>query len=243
MDKTVLIVQARMGSKRLPGKSLLPLCGEPMLGRILERLKRCVLADEIVLAIPSNSMDDPLACLARRYGVGLYRGSEDDVLGRYYHAARQNKASTIVRFPADNPVPEPSEIDRIIEHHKELPIRGFSSNLSPFWSSAYPDGIGAEVFDTDILEYAYINNHKPCQREHVHLNFFDYSLEKPINSTQCPVSTIPCPTNFRRPDLILDVNTQDQYRYISELYESLYPLNPFFSITDIINWHDSRALH
>ena len=239
-DKTVLIIQARMGSTRLPGKSMMPLYGEPLVGRILERVSRCTLVDDIVLATTTSSQDDALADIAAQYQVGLFRGSENDVLARYYFAANSFNASTIVRLPGDNPVPEPLEIDRIISHHHQLPVNSFSSNLSPFWSSGYPDGICAEVFHYDLLKYAYVNHSRPDQREHVHLNFFDYSTQQPYDDSWCKVSTVSCPHEFSNSGLVLDVNTYEQYRFISELYESLYPVNPQFTILDIVDWHKSR---
>ena len=214
--------------------------GEPLVGRILERVKRCSLIDEIVLAIPDDSSNNCLADLANKYNVKLFRGSENDVLSRYYFAAKESQASIVGRLPADNPVPEPSEIDRIITHHKLRMDYGFSSNLSPFWSSGYPDGIGAEMFDFELLEHAYKHHHKPCQREHVHLNFFDYTTQCGYDTNWCKVSTIKCPESFSRPDLILDVNNIDQYQYFSSMYNDLYPENPQFGILDIIKWHDSR---
>src|SRR5437868_3425972 len=107
--RTVLIVQGRMGSTRLPGKSLLPLAGEPLLGRLLERLPRVALVDEIVLAIPETAQDDPLAALGQRLGVAVFRGAENDLVDRYYQAATAHGAGTVVRIPGDNPVPEPAE--------------------------------------------------------------------------------------------------------------------------------------
>jgi spore coat polysaccharide biosynthesis protein SpsF len=136
------------------------------------------------------------------------------------------------------PPPEPTEIDRIVDYHLSLERRGFSSNLSVIGDSGYPDGIGCEMFDFSLLEEARIRNNDPRQREHVHLNFYDYSTGQAVDAAWCPVSTIKCPKEFRRPDLILDVNTQEQYEFIRQLYEYLYPRNPQFHITDTIRWYD-----
>lgn len=236
--RVVLIIQARMGSTRLPGKSMMDLAGAPLVGRILERVKRCTSLDEIVLAIPDTQTDRVLANLGAKYGVRVVPGSETDLVARYLHAARETYADYIVRLPADNGTPEPSEIDRIVRHHLSLGRRGFSSNLSVIDNSEYPDGIGAEIFDRSLLEEANEHHHDPQQREHVHLNFFNYTTATPVNSDWCPISTVKCPEEFRRPDLILDVNTQAQYEYMRQLYEYLYPRNPEFHITDTIRWHD-----
>ena len=227
-----------MGSSRLPGKSMMDLAGAPLVGRILERIKRCTRLDDVVLAIPDTTKDTVLKQLGESYGIKVFAGSECDLVERYYQAAVWSQADIIGRLPADNATPEPSEIDRIVDHHLSLHRRGFSSNLSVIDDSEYPDGIGAEVFDFSLLAEARGRNTDPRQREHVHLNFFDYSNGKPVDSGWCPISTIKCPIEFRRPDLVLDVNTQEQYEYMRQLYEYFYPKNPNFHITDTIRWHD-----
>ena len=237
--RIVLILQARMGSERLPGKSMMDLAGEPLVGRILERVKRCKRLDDIVLAIPDTEQDKLLRVLADRYGVKVFVGSENDLVDRYYQAALANKADVIVRIPADNTTPQPEEIDRIIDHHLSLERPGFSSNLSVIDDSGYPDGIGAEVFDFSLLSDANKTVRDPFKREHVHLNFYNYETGKAVDPIWCPISTVQCPREFRRPDLILDVNTKEQYDFMVKLYEALYFKNSHFDIIDIINWYDN----
>jgi spore coat polysaccharide biosynthesis protein SpsF len=236
--RVVLIIQARMGSTRLPGKSMMDLAGAPLVGRILERVKRCTRLDDIVLAIPDTDKDAVLRQLGEQYGVKVFAGSENDLVERYYQAAIWTKADVVGRLPADNATPEPSEIDRIVDHHLSLGRRGFSSNLSVIGDSGYPDGIGAEMFDFSLLAEVRERNTDPRQREHVHLNFYDYSRGQTVDANWCPISTVMCPGAFRRPDLVLDVNTQEQYELMRRLYEDLYKVNPRFSIIDIIRWHD-----
>jgi spore coat polysaccharide biosynthesis protein SpsF len=239
MNKKVsLIIQARMGSARLPGKSMLDLAGVPLIGRILERVKRVQKVNEIVLAIPNTSENNILGDIGREYSVTVFAGSENDLLERYSQAALTSKACFVVRLPADNATPEPSEIDRIIEHHLSLGRPGFSSNLAPINNSGYPDGIGAEIFDFSLLSEARARNPNHSMKEHIHLNFFDYSTQTAVDEKWCPVSTVPCPSEFSRPDLILDINTQAQYEFMRELYLYLYPKNQEFHITDIIKWYD-----
>ena len=238
MPNVVLIIQARMGSSRLPGKSMMDLAGAPLVGRILERVRRCQKIDDIVLAIPNTPDNEVLKDLGASYNVKVFVGSENDLVERYYEAAIWAKADIVVRLPADNPTPEPIEIDRIIAHHLSLGRRGFSSNLSVIRDNEYPDGIGAEVFDLSLLEEARAKNPDQRLREHVHLNFYDYVSGDAVNPAWCPINTVKCPEAFRRPDLILDVNTQEQYQFMRSLYEYLYPLNPHFHITDIIDWYD-----
>jgi len=233
-----MIIQARMGSTRLPGKSMMDLAGAPLVGRILERVKRCVRLDDVVLAIPETTENLPLKRLGEDYGVKVFVGSEHDLLERYCGAAIWANADYVVRFPADNPTPEPEEIDRIVDHHLSLSRPGFSSNLSVINNNEYPDGIGAEIFDLKLLADAREKSPNSKLREHVHLNFYDYSTGLPVDETWCPISTIKCPEEFRRPDLILDVNNSQQYEFMRQLYDYLYPRNPHFHITDTIRWFD-----
>jgi spore coat polysaccharide biosynthesis protein SpsF len=241
IDKVVLVVQARMGSSRLPGKSLMDLAGKPLLERLLERVQRCKNIDDIVLAIPNTLENNALEELATNFDVNLYRGSEDDLVDRYYQAAKKFKATVVGRLPADNPIPEPYEIDRIIDYHKQS-NNAFSSNLSEVFSNGYPDGIGAEMIDFNALETVWKECKNPEWREHVHLNFFNYNDQKQVDK-RFDVGTIECPENFRRPEIILDVNTHEQYEFIKQIYEYLYHDNPDFHITDILDWYDEIYLN
>jgi spore coat polysaccharide biosynthesis protein SpsF len=235
--RVVLIIQARMGSTRLPGKSLLPLAGRPLVYRLLERARRSRKVDRIVLAIPEGVRDAPLAVIADECGVACFRGSENDLVDRYYQAARMHGAGIVLRLPADNPVVEPDEIDRIVDFHRTHDL-AFSTNLSPVFGSNYPDGIGAEAIDFWALEEVWGRPGNAKEREHLHLNFLDYPSAAPANPGRYKVGAPACPVEFARSDLVLDVNTQEEYRYIAALYDYLYPRNPQFGIQEIIRWHD-----
>ncbi len=227
-----------MGSTRLPGKSLMPLAGEPLVVRMIERVKRCRRLDDVVLAAPDAAGDDALAGVAREAGAVVYRGSPHDLVERYYQAARELEANTVVRLPADNPVPEPDEIDRIVEFFHAGGVE-FASNLAPVLGNGYPDGIGAEVFSFESLSDVRRTCHDPERREHPHLSFFNYKTQTATDPSRFRVGTVPCPEAFRRPDLVLDVNTREEYDFMAALYDYLYPRNPHFHITDIIQWYDS----
>lgn len=230
-DKIVLIMQARNGSKRLPGKSLMSLAGKPLIERIIERVKRCEKVDMIVLATTEKKEDDPLCEIGERYGTGIFRGSENDLVDRYYQAALKFDADYIARLPADNPVIEPEEIDRIIEHHLNSDD-DFSANTHNILGNEYPDGLGAEVFSRAKLKEIWEVTTDPKNREHPHTYFYEHP-------ERFKVGTVKCPKAFRRPDLVLDVNTKEEYNFLSEIYEALYPSNPNFHITDIIYWYDN----
>ena len=231
-----------MGSNRLPGKSMLDLAGKPLIERVLERVKKCKVFNEIVLAIPTGAKDDVLERVGKSNNIKVFRGSENDLLDRYYKAAKIYEAKYVARLPADNPLSEPVEIDKLIRFHLKLKKRGFSSNLVPFFNSGYPDGIGIEVFDFSLLEEAFFQSNDPLKREHVHLNFFDYNSEKAVDMSWCPINTIKCPNQFSRSNLILDVNTWEQYQFIKKIYEYFIPKKEFFDINDILYWYDNIYL-
>lgn len=239
MKRSVLILQARMGSQRLPGKSLMDLAGAPMTARIIERIKRCQNIHEIVLATTRQGIDDTLAKIAEEYQVGLFRGEEHDLVDRYYQAAREFNADIVLRLPADNPVSEPSEIDRCVGAHLSNKAH-FTSNITSFFGNGYPDGIGIEVFDIDVLEDIWKREKNPMLREHVALNFVDYYNDCAVQPERYFVETLQCPISFRRPDLKLDVNELHEYLYFKDMYDDLYSVNPDFGILDIIRWHDAR---
>tara|TARA_S200000501_G_scaffold378046_1_gene438843 strand:+ start:1439 stop:2170 length:732 start_codon:yes stop_codon:yes gene_type:complete len=237
--KAVLILQARMGSKRFPQKSLKPLFGKPLIYRILERVVICKNIDKIILAIPDTKENEPLEKIGASLDVEIFKGSEEDCLDRYYKAALEQGADYVLRLPADNFAPNHEEIDNILNFHLKNNPNGFSSNLAEVFNSGYPDGIGAEIFSFKLLEEVWKKNKDQKYREHVHLNFFDYSTQKPVNEAWCPVKSPICPKKYSRPDIILDVDTEEQYKYAESLYNYLYPRNKHFSIEDIIHWHDN----
>lgn len=236
---TPLVLQARMGSTRLPGKSMLDLAGAPLLGRILERVQRCREVAPIVVATTQKPEDDVLAELAEQYGAVVFRGSESDLVDRYVQVARTLGVDAVGRLPADNPVPAPEEIDRIVAYHRSSG-NAFSSNLAEVLGNGYPDGIGAEVFDVAALEVVWETVDDPNLREHPHRNFYDYDRGVAVDPQRFPVGTVECPSELRRPDLVLDVNTREQYDVMRELYAALYPSNPEFRTTDVIRWFDDH---
>lgn len=241
--RTIMIVQARISSTRLPAKSLLPLSGEPMIFRIIERIKRCKNLHEIVIAIPDSESDDVLERVISRTDVSIFRGSENDLLDRYYNAAKLYKAELVLRLPADNPVSCPEEIDKVVNFHIENNYEGFSSNLAEIENSGYPDGIGAEVFSFQALEKAWKQNLRGNpSREHVHLNFYNYETQEKASSFEGSVKTPKCPSEISRPDLILDINHLSQYLWFEKMYNNLYNDNNKFCINEIIDWSSKNKV-
>ena len=238
MSKVVLIIQARMSSTRLPGKSMMPLADKPLVYRMVERLKKCKKIDEIVIATSDKPEDKVLVDLANELGVSSFQGNLLDVRDRYLKAAEKSKADFIIRIPADNPMPDANEIDKLIEFHLENNPKGFSSNLAQVNNSGYLDGIGAEIFSTKLLRESVTRSNSDIVKEHVHRNFFDYSTQTPVDASWCPIASPKAPEELRRPDIILDVNTMDDYTKIKRIYDHLYPQNPNFTTVDVINFID-----
>ena len=232
MSKRVVgIIQARMGSSRLPGKSMELLAGKPLVWQFIERAKRAKRIDELVLATTTKTQDDVLAELARGSGLSVFRGAENDLVDRYYQAAKKFGAETVVRMCADNPVIEGAEVDRIIEYFHGATV-DFASNTHNILNNQYPDGLGAEVFSLAKLEEIWRESTNSSRREHPHSNFY----EQPEKYT---IGTVQCPEGFRRPELKLDVNLPEELAFLRAIYEYCYPRNAQFHITDIIRWYDT----
>lgn len=158
----VAIVQARMTSTRLPGKVLMDLAGSPLLAQELRRLRRACAVDDIVVATTTNSTDDPIAEVARAEGVSVFRGSEDDVLGRYVCAAAHAKADLIVRITADCPLIDPKVVDRVV--HALGRSNDYASNVL---ERTFPRGLDCEVLHRDTLERLGRLATSALSREHV----------------------------------------------------------------------------
>ena len=188
-----IIVQARMGSKRLKDKTLLPLAGKPMIYRIIERLKRVKNVKKIILAIPEGKKNDKISEIFKNENIEIFRGPENNLVKRYYLAAKKYNLKNIIRYPGDNCLPEPKEIDRIINFYESFSKPFFASNLSNILKNGYPDGIGAEIFGFNFLDDLMNKKLNKSQKEHPHTNFFDYEKDKPINPKWCKVRTIKCP--------------------------------------------------
>lgn len=148
--KRVVIVQARMASTRLPGKVLTELGDRPMLAQQLRRLRRCQLADELVLATTRNAADDPIVAVAKAEDVRWYRGSEHDVLSRHVEAAREARADVVVRITADCPLIDPGVTDRVIR--TLLDGAGSCDYAANVIEPTYPQGLDTEVMFQGTLE-------------------------------------------------------------------------------------------
>lgn len=160
----VAIIQARMGSTRLPGKVLADICGKPLLHRVIERVRATSEISDVVVATTSDSADDVLADWCVAHGVPVYRGSVDDVLDRFWQCAQQHPADFIVRVTADDPLKDPQVIAQAVGLCASAPNVDYASNtLQP----TYPEGLDIEVVRFRALERAAREAKLPSEREHV----------------------------------------------------------------------------
>ena len=169
--KIVAIIQARMGSTRLPDKVLLPVLGKPLLGWMLGRVAKCSEIDDIIVATTTDPRDNNIVHFAQSIGCKTYRGSEDDVLDRYYQAASLVSADVIIRITADCPLLDPQVLDQMIRYFTSEEL-DFLSNSEPLPSS-WPDGMDVSIVNFDSLQLAWKQAVKPSEREHVTFYFWN----------------------------------------------------------------------
>jgi len=171
--RIVAIIQGRMSSSRLPGKILADIAGQPMLSRVFIRTSRSATVTETVFATTTDSTDDPVAEYCDFSGIPFTRGSQFDVLDRYYQAALQSKADVIVRITADCPVIDPALIDDVINTLLKDKYDFVCNRLPPPWHRTYPIGLDTEACTFSILEKAWNEAKEPQHREHAMPYFYE----------------------------------------------------------------------
>lgn len=159
--RVVAIVQARMGSTRLPGKVLMPLSGSPVIEHVVQRVRACVTVDEVIVATSHDASDDILADWCSTHQVKFFRGSLTDVLDRYYQCAKWTLADAIVRITADCPAVDPVVVDEVVSEF-------LASRYDLFYlGGEFPDGLDCAVFSMGALARAWREASLPSEREHV----------------------------------------------------------------------------
>lgn len=161
--KTVAIIQARMASTRLPGKVLADVAGQPVLWHVVQRVRQARRVDRVLVATSVSPADDALARFCADAGFDLFRGSEHDVLDRFFEAAVATQADTIVRITADCPLIDPDVIDRVLNVH----VSGAFDYTSNVIHYTYPDGLDVEAIRMETLARTWREAVRPSDREHV----------------------------------------------------------------------------
>lgn len=167
----IAIIQARMGSSRLPKKVLKNLNGKPMLKFMIERVRKSRLVDKIVIATTTRDIDNPIFNFCKKEEILCFRGSENDVLDRYYNAADYFKAKVVIRLTADCPLIDPNLIDETIKLFMLKKV-DYAANAVPPEIKKYPDGSDVEVFSFDNLKKAWLKSTNLKEREHVTFYFW-----------------------------------------------------------------------
>jgi spore coat polysaccharide biosynthesis protein SpsF len=204
MSSVVTIVQARMGSSRLPGKVLRPLGGQPALLRVLQRVWRSRFHGEAIVATSDLPQDDPIAAWCKLERVPCFRGSERDVLDRYYKCALMMGAEIVVRVTADCPLLDPQLLDCLIATHRE-------EQADYVFCQGMPAGIGQETLSFSALERSWLEATQPEEREHV----IYYVTEHP---DLFRVLILDPPAELALPDWRLTLDTEADYRLFSQLF-------------------------
>lgn len=227
MTDTLIILQARTSSTRLPGKVLLPILDKPMLSHQIARLKGIKTAHKLIIATSELESDDGIADLCQALNVSCFRGSLDDVLDRYYQAAKANNPNatvkTIVRVTGDCPVIDSEIIDKVIELFHQSGA-DYCSNCDP---ATLPDGLDVEVFTFAALTKAWHEAKKPSEREHV-----TPYIRNNKSIFTCANYTHPNDLSHYR----LTVDEGVDFELITQIYQALYPIKPAFNLSDIITF-------
>ena len=228
MEKTIIILQARTASRRLPGKVLKSLQGIPILSHSIERLKNVQQNVDLIVATSDLPQDDPVEDLARKDGVYCFRGSESDVLDRFYKASVQFGANFIVRATGDNPLVDPIEAKRVLQEinsGKWDYVCGFSSVNG----TSLPFGVGVEAFNFRTLEFIWQHGKKSQYREHINDYIFD-------NRVIFKIKNLPCLSHNNCQDLRLTVDTPEDFRFLQRIALGIKKSLTECTTTAIIEW-------
>lgn len=222
--KVVAIIQARLGSTRLPGKILKKVLSKPLLEYQIERVRRAKTIDQIIIATTIKEKDDPIIELCDKLYIPYYRGSEEDVLSRYYEAATKFQADVVVRLTSDCPIIDPNVIDKVVncylEHQNEYDY------VSNTLIRTYPRGLDTEVISYRVLKQIFEEANEQIYREHVTTYLYNnYEKFKLLN-----VQNDSNESKHR-----WTVDTKEDFDLIKKIIQELYPKNDNFLIKDILN--------
>jgi spore coat polysaccharide biosynthesis protein SpsF len=231
-ENTVIVVQARMSSSRLPGKVMLPMLGKSLLYRMVERLKMTAHQTMIVIATSEEPSDDVIEQEALHIGVPCFRGSLTNLLDRHYQAAKKYNADTVLKIPSDCPLIDPRIIDQALDYY--FANRGSFDFVSDLHPATFPDGNDVEIMTMACLEKTWGEAQKPLELEHT----TPYIWENP--------------EKFRMGNVLWDteldysmshrftIDYEADYLFIKRVFEELYPAKPDFTCGDIIGLLEQR---
>lgn len=226
MHDFLVLVQARTGSSRFPGKVLKEVCGKPVLIHQLERISGCKHEVKIVVITSENANDDVIVDLCEQYNYLVVRGSEEDVLARHFKAAKYFGYNWIIKIPSDCPLIDPNIIDLVIDDFINLGADfDYFSNLHP---ATFPDGNDVEIMSYKALKRAFQEAQKPLEREHTTPFFWE-------NPNQFKIGNYVWQTGL---DYSMShrftLDYPEDLEFIMQVYENLFNTNPLFSLEDIL---------
>ncbi len=234
----VAIVQARMGSTRLPGKVLKPIMGKPMLWYLVKRLERTEYVDKVVVATSEEKNNDVIRDFCKQHSMDCFSGSEEDVLDRFYCAAKQVDADVVIRITADCPLLDPGLIGGMLKEFNSSDrydyycvACGASASTAEFNGLRYPDGLDAEIFRFSTLETAWKEAKAQLEREHVTPFIWRrperFKLGKKTSQSDYSL-------------MRWTVDNQADFEVIEEIYKNLYPKKNDFGLEDILEFFKSH---
>jgi spore coat polysaccharide biosynthesis protein SpsF len=223
--KILAIIQARVGSTRLPKKVLLPLGKKTVLENVYDRVSAAKLVNHVLIATTTNSSDDEIINLCQKKGMDFFRGSEEDLLDRYYQAAKEKSAEHIVRITADCPLVDPRLIDKVIKKHLEenndYTATAFTGN------ETFPDGEDVDIFTFASLKEAWEKAKLPYQREHATQYFVK-------NADDFKISNISYKKDLSDKRWTLD--EPNDYLFLKSIYKALEKPDYVFGMEDILEF-------
>lgn len=219
-----IIVQARMASTRLPGKILKTVMDKPLLEYQLERLQRVNNADKLIVATTDHGEERPIVELCERMGVAYFRGSEADVLARYYGAASEYGAEVVVRVTSDCPLIDPAVVERVIAYYLENQDKyDYISNTFPVLT--YPRGMDTEIFTGHILKEMHQEAQDQLEREHV-------TIYLKRRQEWYRIRNLPYHMDVSRYRWTID--TLEDFELVSRMLTQLVPHKPQFTLEDCL---------
>jgi spore coat polysaccharide biosynthesis protein SpsF len=221
-DKIVAVIQARMESSRLPGKILLKLAGKPMLDHVIERLKQSRLIDFICVATTTNPKDDTLISYLKKKKIPYFRGSEDDIVSRLYHAGLKYKADVLVRVFGDCPLMDPGLIDKMIKR--------FIKAKADFATTAYFSGISAEVYRLRVLKEIFDKADDPFYRQ--------FPRDYVKNNSRIKMITLSPLQNLSH--IRLSVDYPEDVKVVTQAIKDLSSQKGIFGVEEIVEYYQKN---
>lgn len=233
MKNIAAIIQAKTSSTRLPRKVLKELpyaSGITCLEQVIRRLKKSKRLNEIIIATTKDAEDDQIINIVKKEDVNYFRGSKENVLSRYYLAAKENNIDLIVRITSDCPCIDADITDLTIDDHINKMMDYTTNSLV----RTYPHGLDVEVFNFNVLEKAYKNATKDYEKEHVtpYIN---------RNPQKFKINIVKAPKELYAPDIRITLDTEEDYALLCAVFDYLYPKNKYFNAYDIVNLFNEKS--